>query len=288
MRHERGGGWNRHLDGSVHHRSSVPPSGRTLDDAASSTCDHDDPEHRSARRHPACPSHHGHRGRRDPHQREHHHQERHRDDYPARHLYRRHHGHGWVHQDRRRRAHASTGRHRGFRRPASASCRGSDEACRPDGGLPSHPGVACAGRCLRRGRRGGSVRPRQDEGRGDERPYPATLRTGCCRAWVLQDGGSRCSATGPLPDAERRGAAPTRVPDAVRRTARTGACWAQRTQSAAWTSATAGRSELPQPPPARERARRAPRAQESQQQQQPAWAEQRVRSALRVQLTRWM
>ena len=227
-----------------------------------------------------CRSHHDHHGRRDPHQRERH-PERHRDD-PERHLYRRrrHRDHGWDHRGPHRRAHASTDRHRGCRRPAWASCRGSGEACRPDEDRSSRPDGACASRWRPRGPRDELYRrPRQDAGRGDVRPCPERARTGCCRAAVRQDGGSRCSATEPQPDAERPDGEPrTRVLDAVRRTVRTDEGSGLPRRGVTWTVPQARPSARPAQAPRLPEPARGPR-------QLPAWA---VRRAPRVSQVRWM
>lgn len=116
----------------------------------------------------------------------------HRDD-PER-PYRRHRDHGWDHRDRqdRLRDHGSRG-HRAGRRPASASCPGSGGASHPDVDRPYRRGGASGSRYRLRSRPDGRERhrARQDGAPGDERPCPATTRTGCCRAAGCQDDGSR-------------------------------------------------------------------------------------------------
>ena len=199
---------------------------------------------------------------------------RHPDD-PGRHRHRHHRGHGLAHQDRHRRAHASTDRHRGCRRPAWASCPGSDEAYRPDADRLSHPDEACGCRCFRVLHQAASFRPRQDAGRGDERPCPATTRTGCCQASARQDGGWRCSAKG-RPDAEPPDVAKRSVPE-VAEPGMPGAAWMS---WGLWMPRTAG--------PAMAGPRRAPVTASALPDElpeqgrvllQPAWAEQREQSA---------
>ena len=131
----------RHPGGRARHRSPEPASGRTLDGAASWTCDPDGPDPRPDRRHPGCRhdhrDHHDHwaADRRDRHRDRHDREHRHRGVPGCRR--RADHLDGLARRDHRRR--------RAGRRPDAASSPGWAGACPGTPGRPPGAGVRPAG-----------------------------------------------------------------------------------------------------------------------------------------------